>query len=449
MDDIRSLAYRIEIVKKISEVPQLKWSSIVIVTCLLCSCITARGTDDWPMFQHDPQHSGFSPSSVPLSLKERWVHEEYGKDQMDFVISGKRLFVARWSTLSALDIDDGSVLWSFGGESRPDLGLRSFPAVADNRVYMSAFQEILCLDAGTGRILWNHEVRFLDFTSSPISIGEHVIIGGGTTQTPFHYSQENVRALEYALKCAKRLLCLNARTGEVLWEFYAADIADATPAYFNGRIYINDGFRNIYCLDEHTGDLVWERKIEQMTCSSLSLNGKRIFVGTSEGMVCLKLETGDILWKFNCDWTSETPAVAYGKVFSGSFDGIFYCLNAEDGELVWEIETGSGISEPKGRISCPAIVADGKVAFGTGNGVLYIVDAKSGKIHESVDLGESSISALALSDGKLFIGQDNGKITCFEGSAPREFNSSILIGIVNAFFFVTLLLVLWIRTRRR
>jgi hypothetical protein len=431
MDDIRSVAYGIEIVRKISEVSQLKWSSVIIVTCLLCSCITARGTDDWPMFQHDPQHSGFSLSSMSLSLKEKWVHEGHGKDQMDFVISGKKLFVARWSALSALDIDDGSVLWSFGRESRPELGLRSFPAVANNRVYVSAFQEILCLDAGTGEVLWNYEVKLVHLSSSPIVVNGHIIVGGGYFM--------DLEVLEYA----ERVLCLDAVTGEVVWEFYVNDIADYSPVYFDGRIYINEGSNNVYCLDAETGELIWETKMKWTSFADLSLDGERIFVGTFDGVICLELETGDTLWRFDYkERIFNTPSVAYDRVFFGTPDGVVFCLDAECGDVVWRTEIGKGtIGE--------VLVADGKVVFGTGRGLLYILDAESGEIYESVDLGESPVTALSLSDGKLFIGQLDGKITCFEGSAPRELSSGVLIGIVIALLSIALLLVLWIRTRRR
>lgn len=72
-------------------------------------------------------------------------------------------------------------------------------------------------------------------------------------------------------------------------------------------------------------------------------------------------------------------------------------------------------------------MADKKVAFGTRDGMLYIVKAESGEICETLDFGDSRITALVLSDGKLFVGQDNGKVSCFEGdyteSTPSESKS--------------------------
>ena len=30
--------------------------------------------DDWPMFRHDPQHSGYSTSKAPITNETRWSH---------------------------------------------------------------------------------------------------------------------------------------------------------------------------------------------------------------------------------------------------------------------------------------------------------------------------------------------------------------------------------------
>jgi outer membrane protein assembly factor BamB len=423
----------------------MKWLTI-LVTWLLCTGIVAEGTDDWPVFQHDPQHTGFSSSTMPTSLREVWAT---GKPSLrsgllsNFVISEGRIFTARSRSLSAFDMNTGSELWNQERHWYP-----SFPAVKNGRMYLSESERIVCVDTDTGDMLWEHVVDLVTFHSSPIVIGNHVFVGGGLPITNIVWTEENIEALNRARRYSHRLLCLDARTGEICWEFYGG-IVDTTPAYLNGRIYVNDGSKTVYCLDAETGDTLWWTTIEWTNFSSVSLDGERILVGTSKGVICLELETGQILWKSRCEgYILQTPAVAYNKVFVGSFDGVFYCMDAKNGDIIWKIELEDRIPKSERIISCSAAIADGKVAFGTGSGVLYIVDAESGKIYERSQLDETWISTLALSDGKLFIGQSNGEITCFEESAPREFSSCVFIGIAIALFFVVLLLV-WTRTRRR
>ncbi|KYK28296.1 MAG: hypothetical protein AYK19_21095 [Theionarchaea archaeon DG-70-1] len=399
----------------------------MLLICLLCSSI-AKGVDDWPMFQHDPQHSGYSSSLMPEFLKEIWTKDGFGTG-LRFVISEEKLFVSEHLTLSALDINTGSVLWN-----QLSMSSLSVPAVENNRVYVNGLGWILCLDADTGEVIWHHAVEFLDFLSYPIVVDGHVIVGGGRPTSDTVGTPENIEALERAETLARRVVCLDAETGEVVWKFFAQDSTYFSPTHFDGRVYTNDGYRHVYCLDAQTGEVIWRKKIEWTSSSDLSLDGKRIFVGTYNGIVCLDLETGETLWKFGGErWIFSTLAVAYNKIFAGTIKGGLYCLDAENGEVIWKKETESGISSS-------IVVADGKAAFGTKNGMLYIIEAQSGEVCESLDLGDDKIEALALSDGKLFVGLGDGRISCFEGdvnessspgsSSPGSSDLRILFSII-------------------
>jgi outer membrane protein assembly factor BamB len=383
----------------------------IALVILVVYCSVTADVNDWPMFQHDPQHSGYSPSTMPASLRKVWAYEEYSTVGRYFIISEGKVFVAQNFSLSALDSNDGSVLWSI--ETPGKRILWSFPAVKNNKIYMSATEAVFCFDTTTGEVLWTYEVERVDLFSSPLIVEDHIIVGsGGQPWEP------------EAFENARKILCLNVESGEIVWYFKTKSMTTKSPAYFYGRVYINDGSGTIYCLDEQTGELLWERKIESGTNSSLSLDGERIFVGSHTGVACLDIETGELLWNFDCgEMIFYTPTVAYNKVFFGSPQGIFYCLDTESGNLVWKIETGT-------VISCLAVAASGKVAFGTGNGMLYMVDAESGESIESLNLGENGITALALSDGNLFVGQDNGKITCFEGLPSKKLILVLMIAVV-------------------
>ncbi len=413
-------------------------SMIALLVCLLCSNIVTGNTDDWPMFQHDPQHSGYSSSPMPESLKEVWANESYcgssGGEVTGLAISGDSVYVTHFACFSALDIRSGSVIWSDHGVYI----LSNFPAISNDRLFISHSALIRCFDAETGEELWKLTEGLLDFTSSPIAIENYVIVGGGYPLHVFPSTPESRRAEARAREYARRVMCLDSGTGRIMWEFYLNDYADSSPAYFDGRVYVNDGSSHVYCLDVQTGALIWKRETEWNSSSSLSLDGERIFAGTSMGIICLKLETGEILWRFESDnKISHTPAVAYERVFAGDRDGVLYCLNAETGKLIWKMET-------KSIISSSIIVADKKVAFGTGDGKLYIIKIGSGKICESLDLGDSEITAFALSDGKLFVGQENGRISCFEGSAHISLTPFVIIFVI---IVLLVLINIWYRKK--
>jgi outer membrane protein assembly factor BamB len=342
-------------------------------------------------------------------LQEGWRYEDkiHNIQQFDsdkrgiytqfVVFEGKIFAVQVPSSLFCLDME-GSLLWSI--ETK---GVRmNFPAAANDNLCVGTTDEILYLDASTGEVLWRYETEFVNFSSSPIIVDSHIIVGSGQPYQPLLSSSKAQDALNHA----RKVLCLDANNGKVVWEFFCREFVDSSPAYFDGRVFINDG-NTIYCLDADTGTLFWEKTVKKLH-SSVSLDGERLFVGTYEGILhCLDLETGKSLWKTDCGGSFYAPPVtAYNKVYIGSGNGVCYCLDAERGDVVWTVESGSGIYSS-------SVVADGKVAFGTESGKLYIVDAESGNTLGYFDLDGSGITALALSDRKLICGEENGRIICF------------------------------------
>ncbi len=333
---------------------------------------------------------------------------------IELVSMEETLFVVKEGSILSLSMD-GYLLWE-----TEDEGIRGYtPAAAHKRIYLGILDGILCLDAHTGEIVWRYEDTDIIFESPPIVTDEYVIIGSMSGHFDIWGPDATARQ-EEAEKKRKRVLCLSAETGEVIWEFYQYHLlGDVSPAYFDGKIYINNGGGAIFCLSVETGEIIWANSLEGFSGSSLSLNEDHIFGGTLNGVLCChSRQTGKLLWKFDCgNIIYATPAIGYGKVFFGSKNGTFYCVDSQTGTLVWELDTGATKETPGDPFFSAIIVADEKVAFGTTDGRLFIVDASSGDIINSLCM-EKRINSLILSDGRFFVGEGSGKITCFEEAPP-------------------------------
>jgi outer membrane protein assembly factor BamB len=398
-----------------------------IIGWLLVSCTVGEDTDDWPMFMHDPQHTGYSTSSVPVCPEKVWKYSKYPDSQdhdhfVDLIVSeGMLIAVQQNSSVFALDTEDGSLLWE---TSDNNISLHT-PAAAQGRIYVGMYEGILCLDIYTGEILWKYEDRHVRFLSDPIVIGEYIVIGSWDALFDYFGPDQDTIVTE-AKRKMRRVLCLNTQTGDVVWEFYAqGTIGEISPTYLDGKIYVNDLGGRLYCLNAATGEVIWENDMEGSSGSSLSLNEERIFVGTRKGVLnCHSRKTGEILWKFACgEKISATPALAYDRVFIGSQNGIFYCLDDQTGELIWNVETGS-------KIYSTDFLADKKLGFVTEDMNLYILDAFSGEVIYRHRL-KDDIFSLVLSDGRLFLGESNGGITCFQqGSCSRGLIQAALIIVI-------------------
>ncbi|MGC1121112.1 MAG: PQQ-binding-like beta-propeller repeat protein [Candidatus Methanofastidiosia archaeon] len=392
------------------------------VCCLLCSSIR-KSTDDWPMFQHDSQHTGYSTSEVPESLRLLWKFEGPPSFGTYLIISQGMVIAAYNSDFTlSLNIADGSFLWEIG--EHPE----QFPTSDKERVYIGLFGGILCISVTEGKKLWQFQEEYVYF-ECPIVVDDSLITN---CSVPLFIDGPLVPADVHEKN--KKVLCLDVESGEVSWEFCTKDLTSTPPVYCDGRVYIHDG-TSIYCVDVETGNLVWgkETGIEGAFHLSLSQDGQRIFVASHGGVVsCLERDSGKLLWQFDSgDVIRSAVALGYDSVFFGTVNGTFYCLDAKEGNLLWKREMGSPSS------FCSPLVADKKVVAAAGN-VLYIVSARSGKIIESYETGDT-ITSIAISDGKLVVASRDGRILCLGSS--QNFLYQVLMTFILAMVGLIVLLI--------
>jgi outer membrane protein assembly factor BamB len=210
----------------------------------------------------------------------------------------------------SIELKDGSSLWKT--EMRGGALLWTYPAVMENRVFVGGMGAVYCFDADTGETLWKYEVESTDFYSHPIVVNNRVIMGSG-----------GAWELE-AYENARKITCLDAGTGEVLWDHELEDLARHSPAHYEGRIYVNAG-RYVCCMDLETGGLFWKTDLGEVSFSGLSLDGRRIFLGISDGIACLDMERGDLLWNFKCgEMVFRCPAGAHFPWLR--FPSLFLCI---------------------------------------------------------------------------------------------------------------------------
>ncbi|MGC1119793.1 MAG: hypothetical protein WBA22_01765 [Candidatus Methanofastidiosia archaeon] len=81
----------------------------ILSLCILGSCIIQG--EDWPIFQHDLQHTGFPLSELPDPLKQSWEITGEHVGVTSFVIAGETLIVTGGGHVSALGAHSGNVLW--------------------------------------------------------------------------------------------------------------------------------------------------------------------------------------------------------------------------------------------------------------------------------------------------------------------------------------------------
>ena len=197
------------------------------------------------------------------------------------------------------------------------------------------------------------------------------------------------------------IYALDAKTGEEIWKFPNAKMLEknpdfkmkpafSAPVYAEGRLYFGEGLHQhadsrLFCLDAATGDLLWEYQTESHTESTpVVAEGKVVFGAGYHGIHCLDAVKGPVdnqpLWRFPKDaqgratellHVDANPVIADGCVYAGSgykpeyvkdegkINTVF-CLDLNTGEPKWQ-------QRVEDSVYGSALVKDGRVYFGTGN----------------------------------------------------------------------------------
>jgi len=151
------------------------------------------------------------------------------------------------------------------------------------------------------------------------------------------------------------------------WTYYA-DGTISGPVYGDGKLFPNGGTPREVCLDAKTGKVLWDTQLTGCPWYQGTYYEGKVLRGLLDNsFVAIDADTGEVLWSVRPSaygfWSSGNAA-AYGMAYMANVDGYFYAFNATTGQIVWKYE-GPGLMYP-GYVQ----VADGKVYATTGQATL-------------------------------------------------------------------------------
>ncbi|MBI5760623.1 MAG: PQQ-binding-like beta-propeller repeat protein, partial [Planctomycetales bacterium] len=207
-----------------------------------------------------------------------------------------------------------------------NLHVDASPAVADGRVFVGTVVGdvhretlVLAVDAVTGAELWRTPTP-LAVPGSPAVADGRVFVGLGNGKVD-HDADDPAGAV----------WCLDAKSGEKLWEFRTANAVLSTPAVSGGRVFACSRDEQCHCLNADDGKVVWSTSLGGPIVASPVVAGDRVYVVTTSGVVVgLDAATGSEVWRFDeldvpdAD-VYASPTLDDGRLYVAA-GGRVYCL---------------------------------------------------------------------------------------------------------------------------
>lgn len=264
--------------------------------------------------------------------------------------------------------------------------VQSSPAVANGLLVVGCRDtQVYCLNASTGEAIWQLPFR-AEVWSSPAIDDNYVYVG--VDDGYFYW--------------------INITDGSPLWRTFIGGTVRSSPAISDGCIYIGSGSNDLYCLNQTNGEVIWKAQTEYSIYSSPAISDGAVFFSCDDFYIwAVNATNGKEIWHTHTGSVLSSPSVYNNKVFVGSVDGFLYALNASTGEVIWRHETDSVVN------SSPAIQY-GRVYFGADDGNLYCLNASNGEKIWQSPTGYWITSSPAVAHGNVYVGSRDFNLYCFD-----------------------------------
>jgi outer membrane protein assembly factor BamB len=344
------------------------------------------------------------------------------------------------------------VKWSPGGDNlawKAPYGGRSAPIVMGDRVYLqnsaekgeSLQERVLCFNADTGKLLWEHRFNIYLSDVPPHRVGWASPVGDPSTG--------NV----YVFGVGGNLIGLN-RDGKVLWERSLGEdfglltthggrtvspIIDGDLLIVSGVTFMwgqnGRGNHRFMAFDKKTGETVWvsapgARPYDTTYAPPIiaTVNGMRLLIqGASDGFIhAIKPQTGEPVWRYEISKRGiNTGVVVRGTTailthseenLDSNEMGMMVAVDATAKGDIKKDQVKWSIYGWQGGYSSPVI--DGDRVYHIDNGAnIGAFDVNTGKQLWLQNLGTIQKASPVLADGKLYVGTENGKFFILKPSA--------------------------------
>lgn len=311
----------------------------------------------------------------------------------------------------------------------------SSPVVADGKVFLHTkvkdknAERVDAFDAATGEPAWTREYEHVPFKS---------LFGNGPRGTP-----SVVGGKVYTFGITGVLACLDAKTGEIVWQNDTLKTFDAKNLFFGAScsplvdgnfVYVNVGGKgaSLVAFEKDTGKTAWKTLDDKASYASPNLfkqgNGRQLVFLTAANLVAVDPQDGKKIWEYpfkDALSESSTTPVRAGDMLIGSsitLGSVGLKMDGDKVEKTWQ-EPGLTcyFSTPVAAGKDLYLVTGTKPPALVTKATLRCIDPATGKGRWTRDnVGKYHASLTRTGDGKLLLVEEGGALVLVDPD-PTEY----------------------------
>lgn len=274
-----------------------------------------------------------------------------------FLYFGEGLHTDRQSNLFCINAETGKEVWRFPTQSHTE----SSPCVGDGKVFFGAGDEgLLCCDARTGDKLWQYQPG-IHVDCSPTVVGKRVYAGSGVSRQ--HKSTA--------------MFCLDADSGKPVWHVNTELPVWSSPTLVGDRAYFGLGngqfgmsaqkpAGSVLCVDAGSGQRIWERPVPDAVLDQPLVDATHVYFGSrDQHFYCVDRREGRVVWKQEMGSPVVAGARGLGRcstcgavhaIYVAAADGRVCCLDPETGTPHWTFDLARQTGMKPQIYATPALV---------------------------------------------------------------------------------------------
>ena len=143
----------------------------------------------------------------------------------------------------------------------------------------------------------------------------------------------------YASSESGKIVAVDAKRGQEVWEFATGQPVRCSPAVADGLVYCGSDNGILYALDAKTGKPVWQFETGgPVQASPAVVGGVLVFGANDHNIYALDRQTGRKLWSFRTSRSCvKAPPVIHGdRVFAAGWSDWVWCLDLKSGKPIWQ-----------------------------------------------------------------------------------------------------------------